>query len=1203
MNNKTLKQFNIISHNICGLNSSLRRADLSMFLSEAQPAVVVLQEPKMDPTAPAPPMKNYNAIHFGHPTKRTGIIFYIHQSVSYHVMSHIPHATPYHPDKSSTVVGFVWVSSPLLPCPIVVGGAYLSHGAEESDVRSLAMSFAAASSPLPSSPPHSQPLPVFLLGDLNSRHPRWDPEIPSHPAPQSLNKWVHQHLLACQPKLTIINNMFTESRKQYTHINTSHYVESVLDLAITSHPNMVAGMKVLHETYTSSDHFPIVVNIRTANHAQGGDAADAGRKKWRTDASEEKWAEFTQHLQQSLQTWTDTYKCQNQPTVRIHLTQQQVDDCWQELVSIITTAAEATIGTKTIPHNSKEWFHRDASIPGLLDKERKARSRFNTMRKRNKRFPDSISTSILLAQARSAFRRASQARRKAIRTCRAQTLEELAGSLDDGRHKLLWGTWKRIAATPRIPLGSFTKDKAPPMSPQQALDNLAAHLANISSQPPTSESATPECIMQEEHVHGHMAQVPTASDLSAHPHFSLQDVAHLCSTSRLTTALGSDNISPHFLRRGGDVLHRAIFLLLSICSRHGLMPSSFRHALVVTLFKGDGDVNDANNYRPISITSIVARMYERLHMKQLLHHMQAAGIPSAAQFGFTKHRSTHDAAYRLLSTVIDTMNTGVGDFVPTVFIDISKAYDKVWIEGLLYKIHHDCNITGPLYYVLRALLIGRTMQVVHDNMTSNTHTLTAGVPQGSVLAPLLFLIYIHSLTNSLSSSICQSLFADDIALLPLTSGTAGLICLQTALNITTTYAQRWKITFSQKKTQVLFFRPNTSRQSPTPPHHLSLTSFTLSTTRTYTYLGVVLDDRLTFMPHLTQLVRRTTTMSMRITRMVRRDLLPSFPVIHRLVQCVLIPQMVYAFAFLCGSIHNKRVTDTQTEHTNKTQSNIYTQLKNNILRPLRASLQLPFHVHHNSLFIESRLLNIDNMLIHATARLIHRWMNMSQDVNNAASTLFQQHITQYHTLPSFHPCVRMCATIDTNAVPLLNFSPTNHDQFKAMSRSQLHDRIWQHQYESWLYAHEHTTRPNSLPVHYSQLPVPRKELPRYLTTETPAAAARRARLRFRRSKFKFNLERVGYHVSTTCSHCDNTQEDNHHVLCECPAHDGPRDACRLALTRLFLPCQPNPLLPISIDTLISPDIACARAGYPSRAPQALFITTTFFRQIAATRAF
>jgi hypothetical protein len=109
-------------------------------------------------------------------------------------------------------------------------------------------------------------------------------------------------------------------------------------------------------------------------------------------------------------------------------------------------------------------------------------------------------------------------------------------------------------------------------------------------------------------------------------------------------------------------------------------------------------------YRPISVTSIIARMYERLHMKSLLQHMKNSGIPSPSQFGFTKHRSTHDAIYRLLSTIVDTMGTGIGNFIPTVFV----------------------------FYMLRALLTNRTMQVVHNNMISTIHILSAGVPQGSV---------------------------------------------------------------------------------------------------------------------------------------------------------------------------------------------------------------------------------------------------------------------------------------------------------------------------------------------------------------------------------------------------------------------------------------------------------------------------------------
>ncbi len=702
---------------------------------------------------------------------------------------------------------------------------------------------------------------------------------------------------------------------------------------------------------------------------------------------------------------------------------------------------------------------------------------------------------------------------KAVRVCRIKCYEELVASLDDGRVKLLWSAWMRVSGSPRIPMASVhdPSTKAPPLSQQHASNNRADFLKNISTATPTSHDDPPEQQKQHERVKQYLTHIDPESDISSPPPFTLDDVITLCMSSRINTALGSDNISPHFLGHGGQVLHESVFVLLSICTRHGLMPQQLRHAHVMTLYKGEGNTNDPNNYRPISITSIIARMYERLHIDTLLRYMNMVGIPSPSQFGFTKHRSTHDAVYRLMSTMVDVMNTGVGGFIPTVFVDIDKAYDKVWIDDLLYKLHHDCHIHNNLFHMLRALLHGRTMQVVYNNLISTTHHLTAGVPQGSVLAPLLFLVFIHSLTTQLSPSICQSMFADDIALLPLTSGSAGLVNLLRGLDVLTDYATRWKVTYSQKKTQVLFFTPDKHHKQPLPPHALALTHFVLTTTRMYTYLGVLLDDRLTFIPHLTQLVQRTTTMSIRLTRMVRRDKLPSFPVIRRLVQCVLIPQMTYAFAFLFGYIVNEQVKHTQSVKHRTTKINIHSKLKNNILRPLRASLRLPFHAHHDSIFIESRLLNIPNLITCSIAQLAHGWFNMKPNVNNAAAKLFQRHLNNINTLPAYHPCARIRPALDTT--PLLLFEPGSIHTFQSHPSPLLRVLIWQHQYETWLRMHNASTRPNSLPPHYPSLPVPFRLLPFYLTSEPPAAAVRRAKLRFRRTQFGFNMERVGYKVS------------------------------------------------------------------------------------------
>ena len=131
-------------------------------------------------------------------------------------------------------------------------------------------------------------------------------------------------------------------------------------------------------------------------------------------------------------------------------------------------------------------------------------------------------------------------------------------------------------------------------------------------------------------------------------------------------------------------MYKIMNVLFKICYRHGMIPESWRHGHVVTIYKGEGDIHDADSYRPITITSVVARAYERVNSHELLNKMERQGIPSCDQFGFTKHRSTHDALYRLLSRMHEVLD-GDGDnsYVPGVFIDISKAYDKVWIEGLL----------------------------------------------------------------------------------------------------------------------------------------------------------------------------------------------------------------------------------------------------------------------------------------------------------------------------------------------------------------------------------------------------------------------------------------------------------------------------------------------------------------------------------------
>ena len=329
----------------------------------------------------------------------------------------------------------------------------------------------------------------------------------------------------------------------------------------------------------------------------------------------------------------------------------------------------------------------------------------------------------------------------------------------------------------------------------------------------------------------------------------------------------------------------------------------------------------------------------------------------------------------------------------------------------------------------------------------------AGVPQGSILAPFLFLIYIHDICNlptDLMYPVIMSLFADDIALLPLQRGTLGMSSLQRALSSMSGMLGNGRLTYSAKKTNVVFFKTREEGKGEryTPVSHvLTLTGFTLATTRMYKYLGVMLDDRLTMIPHMYDVLKRVSRTAHLISRLVRRDHLPSMPVIQTLVKCVLIPQMTYGFPFLpfnyTKSVSTRQATDTATS------CNFPMRFKNCIVRPLLHVLGLPHSTHHASVLVESRLHDMRTLHALTTARLVHRWLSLD-DSNETAHT-FRTQLTRYGAGDACaahpkHPFARMCAAV--HGTPLC-FIGSASPAFFLMPKPALRVVAWEHQYRVW----------------------------------------------------------------------------------------------------------------------------------------------------------
>ena len=212
-------------------------------------------------------------------------------------------------------------------------------------------------------------------------------------------------------------------------------------------------------------------------------------------------------------------------------------------------------------------------------------------------------------------------------------------------------------------------------------------------------------------------------------------------------------------------------------------------------------IQQATSFRPISVTSSFIRICEKIIATRIKDIIEPLLMNS--QFGFRENRSTIDAIYKLLFYSREELHSTPDDF-PVVFLDIEKAYDKVWWDGLLYKLHR-IGIKGKLWRWLKNFICTRRFRVKQSNYLSDWFTTTAGLPQGTVLSVFLFLIFINDIndtpTLNLSSSLLNysykqwatpvqlpppssplltthnNLFADDIALWPVMSITNMRIAL------------------------------------------------------------------------------------------------------------------------------------------------------------------------------------------------------------------------------------------------------------------------------------------------------------------------------------------------------------------------------------------------------------------------------------------
>jgi hypothetical protein len=276
-----------------------------------------------------------------------------------------------------------------------------------------------------------------------------------------------------------------------------------------------------------------------------------------------------------------------------------------------------------------------------------------------------------------------------------------------------------------------------------------------------------------------------------------RDVADVIKCINTNKAYGPDDVSPRLIKEAGHSIVNILTKIFNKSLQLAKFPLAWKRANVLPIYK-KAETFITTNYRPVSLLSILSKIFEKIVFKYLYNYFRDHFMISVWQSGFLPGSSTVTQLTEIYDQFCKAVGKGME--IRVVFLDISKAFDRVWHKGLLYKLK-SCGITGKLLEWLKDYLTDRQQRVIVNGEHSEWGRINAGVPQGSVLGPLLFLIFINDITHVIRN--CKiRLFADDTCLfIEVEDPDTAASALNEDLERLNGWANKWHVTFSPPKTE------------------------------------------------------------------------------------------------------------------------------------------------------------------------------------------------------------------------------------------------------------------------------------------------------------------------------------------------------------------------------------------------------------------
>ena len=418
-------------------------------------------------------------------------------------------------------------------------------------------------------------------------------------------------------------------------------------------------------------------------------------------------------------------------------------------------------------------------------------------------------------------------------------------------------------------------------------------------------------------------------------------VAKIIESLKTKSSCGDDGLSTKLLKEIKNEICSSITLIVNQMITTGIFPDSLKIAKIIPIFK-KGDIEIIENYRPISILPAISKIFEKILSLQIHEYFQSKHLYYEHQYGFIKNRSTEQAALELIDRVITEIDKGEIPF--NIYIDLSKAFDTLDHAILMDKLYY-YGVQGTSLDLLRNYLVKRKQYVQIGEVKSDITYLSTGVPQGSILGPLLFIIYINDIAK------CRNLlhtiiYADDTTLMgnistfELRNGRTLDENINFELLKLTDWLKVNKLSLNANKTKLMIFH---MPQRKLNPPIIKIDEIELEPISNFNFLGIIINENINWSKHINK-ISYSISKTIGIIRKLK-SVLPS-SVLLTIYNSLILPQLTYGI-LVWGY-----------------ESNCIFKLQKMALRAMTSS---KYNAHTNPLFKKMHLLKVGD--IHTVQQL------------------------------------------------------------------------------------------------------------------------------------------------------------------------------------------------------------------------------------------